>query len=147
MKNVKVFVSIVCAFLFFGTLRSQSSEFEIQSLVERFNKEVPGEAECDYREYTLENCVFSMTLQCKGNEFVISFNLNDIERVYKDKADMEDDYDTLFFVCNNGNNCITSNTEMIPSSPLFPIKLPEYQHATLGKDAIEIFSSIIGKCE
>ena len=144
---MRIILLICFTFVSLGICSAQSSEYEIRNIIERFNNEVPKEAGCDYREYQLENCVFSITLECKGNDFIMSFNLNDIERIYKDKADMEDSFDTLFFVCNNGNNCITSNNEMIPPSPLFPVKLPEYQHSTLGDDAIKVLSTIIGNCE
>ena len=144
---MRILLSICFTIVFLGITNAQSSEFEIQNIIDRFNEEVPGESGCDYREYRLENCVFSVTLECKGNQFVMSFNLNDIERVYKDRADMEDNFDTLFFVCNNGNNCISSNSEMIPPSPIFPIKLPEYQHSTLGEDAIKAISPVVGNCD
>ena len=146
-NTMRILLLICFIFTAVGISNAQTSEYEIQSIIDRFNNEIPREAGCDYREYRLENCVFAITLECKGNEFVMSFNLNDIERVYKDKADMEDSFDTLFFVCNNGNNCITSNNEMIPPSPLFPIKLPEYQHSTLGDDAIKVFGGVVGKCD
>jgi hypothetical protein len=146
MRNVRILLMIFCTFTIIGAARGQISEFEIQNIIERFNKEVPNEPGCDYREYRLEDCVFTVTLECKGNEFRMYFNLNDIERIYKDKADMEDSFDTLFFVCNNGNTCISSNSEMIPPSPIFPIKLPGYKYSTLGDDAIEIFSSLLGNC-
>ena len=144
---MRILLLIYCIFSVIETSSAQSLEYEIQNIIDRFNNEVPKESGCDYREYRLEDCVFSITLECKGNEFRMSFNLNDIERIYKDKADMEDNFDTLFFVCNNGNNCISSNSEMIPPSPIFPIKLPEYQHSTLGEDAIEVFNSVIGNCD
>lgn len=144
---MRVILLICLNFTILGTVHGQISEFEIQNIIDRFNTEVPNEPECNYREYLLEDCIFSVTLECKGNEFKMSFNLNDIERIYKDKADMEDNFDTLFFVCNNGNNCITSNSEMIPPSPIFPIKLPDYKYSTLGDDAIEVLGEVIGKCE
>jgi hypothetical protein len=146
MKTFRILLVICCALGAFNAASAQSSEVEIQNIIDRFNTEVPDEPECNYREYRLEDCIFTVTLECKGNEFRMSFNLNDIERMYKDKADMEDNFDTLFFVCNNGNNCISSNTEMIPPSPIFPIRLPNYKYSTLGDDAIEILSSILGNC-
>ncbi|MCW5518758.1 hypothetical protein J1N09_02835 [Aureitalea sp. L0-47] len=146
MKNLRILFLICCTITVFGITNAQSSEVEIQNIIDRFNTEVPAEPGCNYREYLLEDCIFSVTLECKGNEFKMSFNLNDIERMYKDKADMEDNFDTLFFVCNNGNNCISSNSDMIPPSPIFPIRLPNYKYSTLGDDAIEVLSSILGNC-
>ncbi len=147
MKSLRVLFLICFTFTTFGILNAQSSGFEIQNMIERLNEEVPAEKGCEFREYILEDCEFSVVLRCKGNEIVMSFDLNDIERVYKDRADIDDTFDTLFFVCNNGNNCIASDSDLIPASPIFPIRLPEYQHSTLGEDAIAVFSTIIGQCE
>lgn len=146
--NINRFLFMLCiAFVTSTTIYAQSSDFEIRNMMERLNEEVPAEPGCEFREYILEDCEFSVVLRCKGNEIVMSFDLNDIERLYVDRADIEDTFDTLFFVCNNGNNCITSDSDLIPASPIFPIRLPEYQHSTLGDDTIEVFSTIIGQCE
>lgn len=147
MRKVKILISLICIAAFFINARSQDSKTEIQSILERINKEVPPEEGCTKKAYSFDKCTFKCTLECGGNEFVFSFKMKDIKRVYKDKADLGDQFETLFFECKGERNCITCSSEQIPPSPVFPIRLPEDESNKLGEDAVKAFSSAVEECK
>jgi hypothetical protein len=147
MKNYKILFALLCIFCATSAAPGQTTSPDIDAVIERLNTETPPEPGCDKMIYALEDCTFSCSLTCGGNEFVLSFKMNDIQRVYKDKADLEDPFETLFFECKKGKNCIMSSSEAIPPSPVLPVRLPEDRDTALGDDALKAFSSLIESCQ
>ncbi len=145
MATYKIALLSLCL-LFSTSVNCKESNSEIQTIVERLNNESPEEANCEKREFRLSDCTFKCLLICDGNEFEFSFDIGNLNRIYKDKADFEDEFETLFFECNEGENCIESNSEMISPTPVFSIKLPTDKNSTLGEDAVRVFNELIENC-
>jgi hypothetical protein len=125
----------------------QDPAISVEDIMARINKEVPPENGCKKSEMSYNDCTINYSLVCGEDIFNISMNLDEIGRVYKDKADLDDSHETLFFECKDDKNCITSDSDRIPPSPVFPIRLPDDETSTLGEDALRTFSELINRCE
>jgi len=147
MNTHKILLAVICAFCAVTTALSQTTTPDIETIISKLNTETAPEPGCEQRVYALDNCTFSCSLTCGGQAFVLSFNLGDIERVYKDKADLEDTHETLFFECKKGKNCIMSDSDAIPPSPVFPVKLPEDPDSNLGDDMLKAFGELLAGCK
>lgn len=146
MMKFKVFGILLGLISMAFLLQAQGNVTDAQEIIKRLNNETSNEEGCTQREFHFDQCEFSVSLNCGGNDILLFFNLEDIQRVYLDKADFEDPFETLFFECIAGNNCIKNNMEGVPPSPVFPIKLPENSSSTLGIDAVKVFSKLIETC-
>lgn len=128
-------------------LLSQGTEPDADNIIERLNSASRAEKGCDKLEYGIDGCEFSCKLSCGGNEFIFSFEIGRLGRVYLAKADDGDTFETLFFECKDGANCISCDAEAIPPSPVFPVKLQEDVDPKLGEDAVKLFNSLIERCQ
>ncbi|MCT4623456.1 MAG: hypothetical protein N4A46_07520 [Schleiferiaceae bacterium] len=147
MKSKNLLVALT--YLGFGltTVFGQDSNAEAQKVVGKINTETPLEKGCTQQELSLDECVFMYSVECGGKAFVFSFNASDLKRVYKDKADFEDTFETLFFECEEGKNCVTCDSKDIPPLPVLPLKLPEGKASNLGEEAVKTFNSLIEECK
>jgi hypothetical protein len=147
MSKIQSFILFVCVIASTFSAVGQNSESEVQGIIRQLNANAEVEEGCSTTEYSLDGCTMKCTLNCNGSTFVMSFDLGEIGRVYKDKADFEDMHETLFFECKDGKECVTCDSELIPPSPVFPIKLPADDISTIGEDAISVFTKTIAGCK
>ena len=149
MKNVSLWLFMISVLVSFNHVRGQDTKAGVEDLLDRINKEVPVEGGCSEMVFSYEDCTLKCALVCGGNEFMLSFKMSDIERVYKDKADFDDPFETLFFECKEGDNCVKSDSDQIPPSPVFPVRLPEPgdETSTFGDEALKVFQAAIDQCK
>lgn len=145
MKTLLPVVALCFIMAVISSFSLSAPENDLDKLIKRMNTELPAESGCNKALYTFNGCTLNISLACSGNEFSIDINVNDLQRVYMDKGDMEDEFQTIFFQCARGTTCIKGNGGL-PDQPMFPVKLAKGQEDDLGKKMVGTFSELVGNC-
>lgn len=145
MKTLFPIVAFCITMAILTAFTTPIPEQDLDKLLKRMNTELPTEAGCDNTVYTFNGCTLNMNITCGGNQFSINVPMNNLQRVYMDQGDLDDEFMTVFFACGRGSSCITSEGGL-PDQPVFPVKLAKGQEDDLGKKMLEVFGSMVGNC-